>query len=503
MKACTVSVQATGTGANLRIPMCLCSMGDTLKEKTAKGLIWGGLSNGVQQLLNLAIGIFLARMLTAAEYGMIGVLTIFSLIASSLLESGFTSALTNLRQATNRDYNAVFWFNVLTSIGIYTILYFCAPLIAEFYRQPALTALSRYLFLSFVISSFGVAQSAYLFRNLMVKQRTISMLIAQMLSGAVGVTLVYLGYSYWGLATQTLVYCTTTMICFWCFSRWRPTFQIDFGPIKGMYGFSFKVLVTNIFQNINNNFFSVILGRYYNDATVGQYNQANKWCSMGHSMVNGMIIGVAQPVMARVVDDVERQRRVFRKLLRFAAFISFPVMLGLAIVAKPLIIVAITDRWLESADIMQVLCIWGAFVPIQSVYTQMLLSRGMSRQYMVGIIIIGILQVGVALSMMRWGLFAMIIAYVIVNIFWLAYWQAYAHRELQLRAWEAISDIFPLFLLTAVVMGVTWWATQPIINNWLLLGVRIVLGVSLYMVATCLFYPSMQKESIAYIKKKI
>ena len=478
-------------------------MGETLKDKTASGLIWGGLSNGVQQLLNLVIGIFLARMLTASEYGMVGVLTIFSLIASSLQESGFTSALTNLKQATNRDYNAVFWFNVLTSIGIYAILYFCAPLIARFYRQPALTALSRYLFLSFVISSFGIAHSAYLFRNLMVKQRTISVLIAQAISGAVGVTLVYLGYSYWGLATQTLVYCTATMICFWCFSRWRPSFHIDFGPIKGMYGFSIKVLMTNIFQNINNNFFSVILGRYYNDATVGQYNQANKWCSMGHSMVNGMIIGVAQPVMARVAEDIERQRRVFRKLLRFSAFISFPVMLGLAIVAEPLITVAITDRWLESARIMQVLCVWGAFVPIQTVYTQMLLSRGMSRQYMVGILIIGALQVGVALAMMRWGLFAMFIAYVIVNICWLAYWQVYARRELQLSAVEALSDIFPLFFLTAVVMGVTWWTTQSITSSWLLLCVRVALGATLYAAATSIFYPSMQKESIAYLKKKI
>lgn len=478
-------------------------MGETLKEKTAKGLVWGGLSNGAQQLLNLAIGIFLARMLSPADYGMVGVLTIFSLIASSLQESGFTSALTNLKRATARDFNAVFWFNILTSIGIYIVLFFCAPLIAEFYHQPALTALSRYVFLSFVISSFGIAQSAYLFRNLMVKQRAISVFIAQALSGIVGVTMVYYGCSYWGLATQTLVYCATTMVCFWCFSQWRPTFHIDFGPIKGMFGFSCKVLITNIFQNINNNFFSVILGRFYNDATVGQYTQANKWCSMGHSLVNGMIIGVAQPVMARVADDLERQRRVFRKLLKYTAFISFPVMLGLAIVAEPLITVTITDRWIESAKIMQVLCVWGAFVPIQSVYTQMLLSRGLSRQYMWGIILIGLVQVGVALAMMRWGLFAMFIAYVIVNICWLGYWQRYAWRELRLRAHEAIADIFPLFFLTATVMGVTWWVTLPIANNWLLLGARVALGAALYAAATRLFCPSIFKESVDFAKSKL
>lgn len=478
-------------------------MAETLKEKTAKGLAWGGLSNGAQQLLNLVIGIFLARMLSEADYGMVGVLTIFSLIASSLQDSGFTSALTNLKQATARDFNAVFWFNVLTSISIYTLLYFCAPLIAEFYHQPALTALARYLFLSFVISSLGVAHSAYLYRHLMVKQRAISVFIAQVLSGVVGVTLVWLGYSYWGLATQTLVYCATTMVCFWCFSRWRPTFRIDFGPIKGMFGFSCKVLVTNVFQHINNNFFSVILGRFYNDATVGQYTQANKWCGMGYSLVNGMITGVAQPVMARVADDIERQRRVFRKLLRFTAFVSFPLILGLAIVAEPLITITITERWIESAKMMQVLCVWSAFVPIQSVYTQMLLSRGMSRQYMVGIIAIGLLQVGVALAMIRWGLFAMFIAYVCVNICWLGYWQVYARRELNIRTREAISDIFPLFLLTAAIMGFTWWVTASIANPWLLLSARIALGAVLYVGATRIFYPSMVQESLAYLKKKI
>lgn len=478
-------------------------MADTLKDKTAKGLVWGGLSNGAQQLFNLAIGIFLARMLSPADYGMVGVLTIFSLIAGSLQDSGFTSALANLKQATARDYNAVFWFNVLTSITIYGILFFCAPLIAEFYRQPALTALSRYVFLGFVLSSFGVAHSAYLFMNLMVKQRAISVFIAQVVSGAVGVLLVWMGKSYWGLATQTIVYCGTTMVCFWSFSRWRPTLRIDFGPIRGMFGFSCKVLITNVFQHINNNFFSVILGRYYNDATVGQYSQANKWSGMGYSLVNGMITGVAQPVLARVADDIDRQRRVFRKLLRYTAFLAFPVLLGLAIVAEPLITVAITDRWLESARIMQVLCVWAAFVPIQSVYTQMLLSRGMSRQYMVGIILIGLLQVGVALAMMRWGLYAMFIAYVCINICWLGYWQAYAWRELRLRLRQTAADIFPLFLLTAAVMCAVYWITRPIANAWLLLISRVALGAVLYAAAIRLFYPSIFKESIAFAKSKL
>ena len=157
---------------------------ENLKDKTAKGLLWGGLSNGVQQLLNLFFGIFLARILNSEDYGMVGMLSIFSLIAGSLQESGFTAALANKRAITHKDYNAVFWFSTFLSAFLYIILFFCAPLIADFYEKPELTALARYSFLGFFIASLGIAQNAYLFRNLMVKQKSISLIIALIISGS-------------------------------------------------------------------------------------------------------------------------------------------------------------------------------------------------------------------------------------------------------------------------------------------------------------------------------
>ena len=168
----------------------------TLKEKTAKGLLWGGISNGIQQLLNLVFGIFLARLLTPADYGMVGMLTIFSLIASTLQESGFTAALTNKRDIKHEDYNAVFWFSLFMGLSLYLILFFSAPLIADFFHQPQLIPLARYSFLGFVISSTGTAQNAYIFRNLMVRQKALSVCIGLFISGIVGITLAYHGFSY-------------------------------------------------------------------------------------------------------------------------------------------------------------------------------------------------------------------------------------------------------------------------------------------------------------------
>ena len=210
----------------------------SLKEKTAKGLFWGGLSNGVQQLLNLFFGIFLSRILNAEDYGMVGMLSIFSLIAGSLQESGFTAALANKREISHKDYNAVFWFSTGLSACLYLILFLCAPLIAEFYHTPELTALARYTFLGFFVASLGIAHSAYLFRNLMVKQKAMAVTIGLTASGTIGITMACLGFAYWGIATQSIVYVGTINICYWCFSPWRPTLTFDFKPLKGMLSFS-------------------------------------------------------------------------------------------------------------------------------------------------------------------------------------------------------------------------------------------------------------------------
>ena len=168
----------------------------SLKDKTAKGLFWGGFSNGIQQLLNLVFGIFIARLLTPSDYGMVGMLAIFSLIAGSIQESGFTAALVNKKEVTHKDYNAVFWFNIITSLCLYLVLFLCAPLIAYFYKVPELTPLARYSFTGFFIASLGISHSAYLKRNLMVKQQAMSSVIGLTVSGIAGVTLAYLGFSY-------------------------------------------------------------------------------------------------------------------------------------------------------------------------------------------------------------------------------------------------------------------------------------------------------------------
>lgn len=474
----------------------------SLKEKTARGLFWGGLSNGVQQLLNLFFGIFLARILNAEDYGMVGMLSIFSLIAGSLQESGFTAALANKKEISHKDYNAVFWFSTGLSACLYLVLFFCAPLIARFYHTPELTALARYSFLGFFVASLGIAHSAYLFRNLMVKQKAIAVTIGLIASGSVGVTMAFMGFAYWGIATQSIVYVGTINICYWCFSPWRPTLSFDLKPLKGMISFSSKLLATNIFNHINNNILTVILGKFYSEQEVGYFTQANKWNYMGYSLVSGMVNSVAQPVLSSLSDDRERQQRVFRKMLRFTAFVSFPAMLGLSLIAPELITISITDKWSSSASILQLLCVGGAFIPITNLYSNLVISKGKSNIYMWNTICLGIIQVVSMLLLYPYGIHTMITVYVAINICWLLVWHYFVWREIQLNLFSALKDILPFALIATGVMVATYYITIGFTNLYLLFAGKIIIAGLLYIAILWLSGSVTFKESLHYIIKK-
>lgn len=403
-------------------------MTQSLKEKTARGLLWGGLSNGVQQILNLVFGIFLARMLTPADYGMVGMLSVFTVIATALQESGFTAALVNKRETRHEDYNAVFWFSIGMSFCLYILLFASAPLIADFYHKPELTPLAKYLFLGFVLSGMGTAHSAWLFKHLMVKQRTISQITALVISGCVGMTMAYNGFSYWSIATQNLVYVTVTTLFYWYFASWTPSININLRPLRSMLGFSSRILVTNMFSHVNYNMFSIILGRYYPTRDVGFYDQAYKWSSMGGLFILGMINSVAQPVLAEVANDRKRQQHIFRKLMIFTIAVSFPLMLGIGLMAEELVNLFLTDKWTGTIPLLRLLCISGAFVPITNLYQQLLISRGRSDLYMWGVIIEGILILICLLLASPYGVENMLKTYVCLYISYVGVWYGLAQK---------------------------------------------------------------------------
>ena len=503
-----------------------------LKDRTARGFFWGALSNGAMQVLNAVFGIILARKLGQADYGLIGMLTIFTLIANSLQDSGFVTALTNKRDATHHDYNSVFWFNITVSLCLYFLFFCCAPLIADFFNEPILTSLSRYYFFGFFIASFSIVPRAILFRQIKQRELAIMGISSLLVSGTVGILMAYNGMAYWGLATQTLTFNLMVSILSWLLSGWKPSliklkneklksnhadeknfnpsilqsFIFFFAPIKEMFGFSSKMLLTNIFNQVNNNIFSLVLGKLYTKVEVGTYTQANKWNTMGASTIIGMVQGVAQPTFVEVGNDPERLRRAFAKMLRFTSFISFPIMFGLALVAPEFISVLITDKWLPSAHLMRILCIGGAFLPIATLYFNLIISRGKSDIYMWNVIIQGCTILGSILLMHALGgsITHMVISYVAITIIWVGVWHYFLYREIAYSLLSALRDILPFLLIAATTMAITYFVTIQLTtdNKTLLLVSRILIAAPIYLGTLWLLHAKILKESIGYLLKR-
>lgn len=474
----------------------------TLKQKTAQGLFWGLMSSGGMQLLNLVIGIFLARLLSPEEYGIVGMLAIFTLIAVNLQDSGFGVALINVKDIKHNDYNSVFWFSIGVSLSMYLLLFLCAPLIAAFFHQPCLTSLSRFIFVSFIFAALGISPNAVLVRSLRIKEKAIISITALFLSGAVGVTMAYHGYSYWSLATQQVLYNAVTCAGRYYFARWWPTLKVDFTPVKQMFAFSYKVLITSIMSTVSNNVLTVIFGRLFPATAVGNYSQANKWNTMASSLVSGTVSQITQPVLVRVVDDKERMCRVFGKIMRFTAFMAFPAMFGLAMVAPEFILLTITDKWVDSIPLLQILCLGGAFLPLYTVYQNLFLSLGKSDIYMwlnIGQIAIVIATVLACHSL---GFTAMVMGFAAINVVWLFVWQMFASRMVGYRLLTMLRDIVPFMLISLAVMVVTYWVTRAIGDLRLLLVARILVAALLYGLTMKLSRARIFEECIVFIRNR-
>ncbi len=473
----------------------------TLKEKTARGLFWGSISNGLQQLLNLVIGIFLARRLSQSDYGMVGMVMIFVALGGCFQEGGFIAALNKRRDATYNDFNAVFWTSFGVGVTCYVVLFLCAPLISRFYHEPELTNLTRYISLSFVLSSLSTAPRAWMFRQMMVRETSIMTITALAVSGVVAVAMAYSGMAYWGIATQNLVYVLLIVLLSYYFTGWRPSLHIDLRPIREMLSFSLLLLFTYVFNTLNTHLFPVILGRLYKAHDVGNFTQANKWNTMGSSLITGMIYGVAQPVFARVGDDLVHKKAVLRKLLRFTALITFPLMFGLALVAKEFIVILITEKWLESATLMQMLCLAGAFVPLSALFYNLIISQGHSGTYLWSTVAQCLICLAVALLLSRRGIHAMVVGYVVVNILWTGVWMLLAGREVGLRVTEFIRDISPYLLLAAVLCLGAHYAAAGISNIYLRFGAKVLMVAAAYTGTLWVLGSTILHECVTFLFK--
>ena len=433
---------------------------------------------------------------------MMAMISIFSLVATALQDSGFRTALTNIEHPKDEDYNSVFWFNIIMASSLYLILFFAAPLIGEYYHIPRVVPLCRYAFLSIVIASFGTAQSAYLFKHLRAKQQAEAGALAVILSSLTGVGMAFAGMAYWSLATQGLVYVGINTLLQWHFSPWRPSIHgITFAPVRRMFRFSCKILATTIMTHVNNNVLNILLGHYFTPRDTGNYNQAYQWNTKCYSLVQSMVAQVAQPVLVSLNGEEGRQKDVFRKMMRFTAFITFPLLFGFGLVAKEFIVIAIGEKWLASAQLIQILCISGATMPLSTLFSNMIISKGRSGTFFWCTFTLGLVQIATMVLIWPMGIRSMVIAYTILNTSWLLVWLFFVRRLIGYGYWMFFCDVMPFALAAAGVMGIAYVATMPLSNLIALLISRFIIAVVLYYVVMKIARVKILAECERFVKR--
>ena len=337
----------------------------------------------------------------------------------------------------------------------------------------------------------------------MVKERAKIDIISLVCSGVIGVTLALNGFTYYGLAIQTIIYIGVCSLLKFIYSPWKPSFLINLHPLKLMFGFSSKLILTNIFTQISNNIFSVVLGKFYSPQQLGFYSQGQKWMGMGNQFITGMINSVSLPVLANVIDDKERQIMVFRKMVRFGSFVSFPAMFGLAFVSNEFISILLGSKWLPTVPFLQLFCVWGAISFLWLLYTNLIVSYNRSDTYLFGMVLTGLLQLIIVAVLSQLGIYIMLIGYIAVYYGSLLYWHYFVNKLIGLSVMEIAKDILPYLLITMFSLFIAWLATYYVVDLYIAVIVKIVVSAFMYVLISRFFDSIILSECVDFLRNKM
>lgn len=457
-------------------------MSDSLKNKAVKGVGWSFVDNMANQGVTFLVGLVLARILTPAEFGILGMITIFIAISNSIVDSGFSNALIRKQDAKRIDYNTVFFFNIGVSLLFYLLLYIAAPYIAQFFKEPQLTAITRVMGLVLIINALGIIQRTLLNKRIDFKTQTKISIISSVGSGVIGIAMAMKGYGAWSLVGQQLSRQFLNTLFLWVFSSWRPMFEFSKQSFNELFGFGSKLLLSGLIDTTYKNIYYIIIGRVYSASQLGQYTRAEQFNTIFASNLTSIIQRVSYPMLSAIQDDSERLRLAYRKVIKVTMLITFVCMLGLAAVAKPMILILIGEKWLPAVKYLQIICFSGMLYPLHAINLNILQVKGRSDLFLKLEIIKKCLAV-IPISLgIFWGIEYMLWGSVLNGFIAYGLNSAYSADLINYPTNMQIRDILPSFTIAAVVSLMIWSITLFELNNYVTLLLQMVIGVLLYIV---------------------
>lgn len=477
-------------------------MPESLKQKTVKGVAWTSLDQALGTGFGFVIGVILARLLSPGDYGLLAMIAVFNAIAFSFLDSGFGNALIRKPDLTENDNCTAFYFNIVAGVVLYGIIWLIAPWVSVFYDKPILTQLLRVEALLLIISSFKIVQSTQLSRALNFKAKAIINVTSQVISGALAIYAAYHGLGVWALVLQHIASGIISLIMLWLFSPWRPRGKWNKKSLSYLWGYGSKLLASGLLDRIYGNIYPIIIGKFYSAADLGHYTRASHYAYLPSGTLTSVLQQVTFPVLSQIQEDTQRLAGSYRRMLRFTVFIVFPVMIGMAVLAYPLVITLVTDKWAPCVPYLQIICFSSMWYPVHAINLSLLQVKGRSDLFLRLEIIKKILITVVIFVCVPFGIMGICYGAVFTSLACLAINTYYTGKLIKVGFIRQMMDMTPT-LLNSIFMGaVIYLVTAPMTNELLKLAVGIPLGIVVYLLIAWVFRMPELQEALDILNRR-
>lgn len=478
---------------------------ESIKAKTVSGVGWSAADAFLGYGITFIVGLVLARILSPAEYGLIGIVSIFTSVLSGIVDSGFSNAIIRKKDATNNDYNTMFITNMVMSFFLYVVLFLSAPLIAKFFNRPELINLVRVMGLMLIIQALSLVQYTILSKRIDFKTKTKASFISALVSGGVGILMAFMGCGVWSIVGQSLSHKILFTVCLWIMNKWWPSLCFDRSSFRYMWCFGWKIMLSGLINNVWRQLYQVVVGKFYSPATLGQYSRGKEYASLFSSNITSIVQRVTFPVLADIQDDLQRMLVAYRKIIRTTMFVTAIVMLAMGAVAEPLIFCLIGPQWHEAATYLPLICISMSFFPLHAINLNMLQVQGRSDIYLTIEIIKRILAIGPICIGIFVNIYWMLLGSICVGIIDFFLNSYYTGKKIGYSSFKQIKDVIPSYFIGFVIaLSVFFFRYLPI-SYFIILPIQIVVGVGVFFLICEIFQPEEYGELktivIKYLKK--
>ena len=475
---------------------------ESLKKKTVKGVAWTSLDQVMTLGFGFVIGVILARLLSPSDYGMLAMIAVFNAIALAFVNSGFGNALIRKPDLTEDDNTTAFSFNIVVAIVMVGVLWIIAPSVARFYDKPILTSLLRAEAFLLIISSLRIVQNTQLTRALNFKAKMIVNVVSQVIAGVIAIIAAYRGFGVWALVIMHYVSGITGLVLLWVISPWRPRGNWSKASFGYLWGYGSKLLASGLLNTVYGNIYPIIIGKLFSAADLGQYTRAKGYASIPSQGLTSVLQQVTFPVLSKIQDDDQRLGDSYRRMLRFTVFLVFPIMIGMAALAYPLVVALVTDKWVQCVPYLQVICFASMWYPVHAINLNLLQVKGRSDLFLrLEIIKKAIVTVAIFICV-PFGIMGICIGAVCTSLICLAINTYYTGKLIHVGFFRQMLDMTPT-LLNSLAMGVViYFLTMPITGNVLKLAVGIPAGMLFYLAVAWLFKLPELQEAINIIRRR-